>query len=253
MKTLVLSAGLGTRLGPLTRNLPKPMLPLGGKPLLEHIIELLRQHGITDVALNLHHKPDVILRHFGSGEAWGMRLRYSYEATLLGSAGTALRQLAWVYPDPFLLYYGDVYSDIDLTDLIEQHRAGNALATIAVNPVDDPTRCGIVEFDEERRVRRFLEKPATDQVFSNWANSGIYILQPEVLRYVTDIPSDFGSDIFPRLLESGQPVNVYPCTGCVIDIGTPENYQRAQQLFADPASAPTPTRLAHVGVSPVGA
>lgn len=249
MKALVLAAGLGARLGSLTRSLPKPMLPLGGKPLLEHIIELLRRHGITDVALNLHYKPDAILRHFGSGEAWGMRLRYTYEATLLGSAGTALRQLAWVYPDPFLLYYGDTYSDANLTDVIECHRAANAVATIVVNQVDDPTRCGIVEFDDSRRVQRFVEKPPADQVFSNWANSGIYVLNPDVLRYVNDIPSDFGRDIFPRLLQAGLPVQAYPFTGTLIDIGTPDNYQAAQQLFASGSAPSQSAQLKRIDVS----
>jgi len=260
MKALVLAAGLGTRLGPLTRHVPKPMLPIGGKPLLEHILELLRQHRITDIALNLHHRPDAILHHFGSGEAWGVRLRYSYEASLLGSAGTALRQLAWVYPDPFMVYYGDVYSDLNLTELIEQHRSSRALATIAVHQVDDPTRRGIVEFDNDGRARRFIEKPAADQVFSNtntkvhgvrscWANSGIYVLQPEVLRYVSDIPSDFGLDIFPRLLEAGQRIQVYPVHSTVIDIGTPENYQRAQQLFPEPVTQAYLTRLKRVEIT----
>jgi NDP-sugar pyrophosphorylase family protein len=249
MKALVLAAGLGTRLGPLTRNVPKPMLPLGGKPLLEWIIRLLHQHGIVDVALNLHHKPDVTLRHFGSGEAWGMRLRYSYEATLLGSAGTALRQLAWVYPDPFLVYYGDVYSDVDLSALIERHLAGGPLATIAVHRVDDPARCGIVEFEPDGRVKRFVEKPAADQIFSNWANSGVYVLQPEVLRYVSDIPSDFGTDVFPRLLEAGQRIQAHPITDTVIDIGTPENYQRAQQLFAEAQAAPAQLARMEVGTA----
>lgn len=248
MKALVLAAGLGTRLGSLTHNVPKPMLPLGGKPLLERIIELLRQHGIVDIALNLHHKPDVILRHFGSGEAWGVRLRYSYEATLLGSAGTALRQLSWLYPDPFLVYYGDVYSDIDLSELIDRHRGGSALATIAVHPVDDPTRCGIVEFDADGGVTRFVEKPAADQVFSHFANSGIYVMQAEVLRYVTDIPSDFGSHVFPRLLEAGQRIQACPVKGTVIDIGMPESYQRAQQLFVGDEAQPAPPRLSRMEI-----
>jgi len=240
MKALVLAAGQGTRLGTLTTNIPKPMLPVGDKPLLEHIIELLRQHGIVDIAVNLHHKPDAILRHFGSGEAWGARLRYSYEATLLGSAGTALRHLAWVHPDPFLVYYGDVYSDVNLTDLMEHHRDSHAAATIAVNEIDDPTRCGIVEFDAEYRVQHFVEKPAADQVFSRWSNSGIYVLNPEVLHFVRDIPSDFGHDIFPRLLESGLNIQAHPINGTLIDIGTPENYQRVQQIAAAKTSTPVP-------------
>lgn len=244
MKALILAAGRGTRLGPLTHDMPKPMLPVGNRPLLEHIIELLRRHDIADIAINLHHKPDAILRHFGSGDAWGVRMRYSYEAALLGSAGTALRHLAWVYPNPFVVYYGDVLSDVDLTELIEFHCTSQAAATIVVNQVDDPTRCGIVEFDASRRVQRFVEKPSADQVFSRWSNSGIYVLNPQVLHFVTDIPSDFGQDIFPRLLEAGLPIQAYPFNGLLIDIGTPENYQRAQQVVA---AQPTQSPLIFVG------
>jgi NDP-sugar pyrophosphorylase family protein len=250
MKALILAAGQGTRLGPLTHNTPKPMLPVGDRPLLEHIVELLRRHDICDVAINLHHKPDVILRHFGSGDAWGVRLRYSYEASLLGSAGTALRHLAWVYPDPFLVYYGDVYSDINLTELIERHHASQAAATIAVNEVPDPERCGIIEFDDSGRVKRFVEKPQADQVFSHWSNAGIYVLNPEVLHFVTDIPSDFGRDIFPRLLEAGLHIQAHPIHCTLIDIGTPENLQRAQLVAAK--SAPSPAvRLGRVGITPI--
>jgi NDP-sugar pyrophosphorylase family protein len=253
MKAIVLAAGMGTRLGSLTRHVPKPMLPIAGKPLLEHTIELLRRHGITDIALNLHHRPDVILRHFGSGEPWGVRLRYSYEASLLGSAGTALRQLAWVYPEPFLVYYGDVYSDVDLGELIHRHRESDAMATIAVHQVDDPTRCGIVEYDDGGRVRRFVEKPPADQVFSNWANSGIYALNPDVLHYVSDIPSDFGSDVFPRLLEAGCRIQVYPVTGTLIDIGTPENYQLARQLLVPEPTDQQHAQLKRLDISPATA
>lgn len=249
MKALVLAAGMGTRLGPLTRNVPKPMLPVGGRPLLEHIIEMLQACGITDIALNLHHKPDVILSHFGSGEMWGVRLRYSYESSLLGSAGTALRQLAWVYPESFMVYYGDVYTDANLSELIDRHTSAEAAATIAVHQVDDPTRCGIVEFDKSGRVRRFVEKPPADQVFSNWANSGIYVLNPEVLRYVTDIPSDFGNDIFPRLLDAGLHIQVHPLTGTLIDIGTPENLQAVQRLFASKSDLRQAARLEQVNIT----
>lgn len=239
MKAVVLTAGLGTRLGALTKNKPKAMLPVNGRPLLEHIVELLARHNFTDVAINLHYKPDLILRHFGSGEAWGVRMRYSYEASLLGSAGTALRQLAWVYPDPFLVYYGDVYSDVDLTGLIEHHRSSGAAATLVVNTVDDPTRVGIVEFGKDQRVKRFVEKPPAHEALSTWGNSGIYVLNPEVLHYITDLPSDFGNDIFPRLIDAGLHVQAFPFTGTLIDIGTPETYRQVQKLFSTSPSQPS--------------
>src|SRR3990170_3893903 len=135
MKALILSAGNGTRLGHLTDHVPKPMLSVGGKPLLEHIVALLRRHGISEIAINLHYRPDVILDHFGSGEAFNVHLVYCYEATLLGTAGSALSCLNWVYPDPFLVYYGDVYSDMNLTEVIEHHRAGQAPAPMGVTRV----------------------------------------------------------------------------------------------------------------------
>jgi NDP-sugar pyrophosphorylase family protein len=243
MKALIPAAGLGTRLGSLTRNIPKPMLPVGGRPLLEHIVELLRSHGITEIALNLHYKPDAILNHFGSGAAWGVRLRYSYEAELLGSAGTALRHLAWFYPEPFLVYYGGVYSDAHLSGLMQRHLISGAAATIAVYQAPDPTRYGAVLFDKNGRVRSFVEKPPADGASSHWANSGIYVLNPEVLHFVTNIPSDFESDVFPRLLDAGQMILAYPLTGTLIDIDTPENYQVVQQLFPAQGASSQSARL----------
>ena len=251
MKAMILAAGKGTRLGHLTNHLPKPMLPLGGRPLLEHIVELLRRHNLIDIAINLHHQPDAILRHFGSGEVWGVRLRYSYEASLLGSAGTALRHLAWVHPDPFVVYYGDVYSDVNLSEMIAAHLCGGMSATIAVHQVADPSQCGIVEFDRAGRALRFVEKPRPDQVFSNWANSGIYVLSPEVLRFVTDIPADFGHDVFPAALAAGWDIQVYPVRTPLIDIGTPENYRLAQQLL-DPAAAAR-SALERIDITPAAA
>jgi len=230
MKALILSAGNGTRLGHLTDHVPKPMLSVGGKPLLEHIVALLRRHGISEIAINLHYRPDVILDHFGSGEAFNVHLVYCYEATLLGTAGSALSCLNWVYPDPFLVYYGDVYSDMNLTEVIEHHRACQALATIVVNRVNDPTRCGIVEFDGDRRVKRFVEKPSADEVFSRWSNSGVYVLNPKALEFISHIPSDFGKDVFPRLLEAGVHIQAHPITETLIDIGTPKNLWHVQRL-----------------------
>jgi NDP-sugar pyrophosphorylase family protein len=232
MKALILAAGEGTRLRPLTNDRPKPMLPLGDVPLLEQIVLLLKQHGVTQIAINLHYRPWSIVHHLGHGRRWDVHIHYSFEETLLGSAGAAKR-LEWYFDESFIVYYGDVYTNMDLGGLIAAHRQGGAPVTMALYSVDNPTECGIVELDAQSRVRRFVEKPEPDQVFSRLANAGIFIVEPEVLSgLAAEEPLDFGHDVFPRLLASGQSIIGYPITDTLIDIGTMENYQKAQRLAA---------------------
>ena len=230
MKALVLAAGEGQRLRPLTGDRPKPMLPVGGRPLLEHIVLLLRKHGIEDIVINLHYKPWAIVSHFGSGEQWSVRIRYSVEEKLLGSAG-AVRRLAWYLREgPFVVFYGDVFTDLDLSALIAAHRQQHAMITMALYEVDNPTQCGIVELDEKSRVMRFVEKPAPDQVFSRLANAGVLVVQPEVLDLIpSDSVCDLGHDVFPKMLGQGMGIVGYPIRESLIDIGTPERYRRAQE------------------------
>lgn len=239
MKALVLAAGEGTRLGPLTADHPKPMLPVGDIPLIEHIVLLLKRHGVTDIAINLHYKPWTIIHHLGHGRRWGVRIHYSFEETLLGSAGAAKR-LEWYFDESFIVFYGDLYTNLNLTDLMAVHRQGGALLTMALYDVDNPTQCGIVELDERSRVRRFVEKPAPDQVFSRLANAGVLVVEPKVLTPIpAEQPCDFGHDVFPHILGSGQDIIGYPITETLIDIGTMENYEKAQRLAAQRA-APQP-------------
>jgi NDP-sugar pyrophosphorylase family protein len=229
MQALILAAGEGTRLRPLTADRPKPMLPVGDKPLLEHIVLLLKQHDITDIAINLHYKPEAITDYFADGARWGVNIQYSFEEELLGSAGAAKR-LEWFFDDSFVVYYGDVFTDIDLSDLLRMHKRGGALATLALYTVDNPTECGIVELDAKSQIRRFVEKPAPDQVFSRLANAGIFVIEPAVLAELPkDRYSDFGHDVFPQMLAEGRVLTGYPTTSTLIDIGTPENYRRAQK------------------------
>ncbi|MGD9101652.1 MAG: nucleotidyltransferase family protein, partial [Anaerolineae bacterium] len=177
MKALILAAGEGTRLGPLTADRPKPMLPVGGVPLIEHIVLLLKRHGINNIAINLHYKPWTIIHHLGHGRRWGVRIHYSFEEALLGSAGAAKR-LEWYFDESFIVFYGDLYTDLNLSNLIAAHHQGGAPLTMALYAVDNPTQCGIVELDEQSRVRRFVEKPAPDQVFSQLANAGVLVVEP---------------------------------------------------------------------------
>jgi NDP-sugar pyrophosphorylase family protein len=239
MKALILAAGEGSRLRPLTADRPKPMLPVGDAPLLEKIVSLLKRHGIIDIAINLHYKPWAIVQHLEYGRHLGVHIHYSFEEELLGSAGAAKR-LEWFLDESFIVFYGDVYTNMDLSRLIEVHRDSGAMVTMALYAVDNPTECGIVELDDHSRVRRFAEKPAPDQVFSRLANAGIYVVEPEVLSWLpADRQLDFGHDVFPQMLASGQTIAGYPIADALIDIGTPENYRKAQKLAAqqDAASA----------------
>jgi NDP-sugar pyrophosphorylase family protein len=247
MKALILAAGEGTRLGPLTAERPKPMLPVGGVPLIEHIVLLLKRHGVSDIAINLHYKPWTIIHHLGHGRRWGVRIHYSFEEALLGSAGAAKR-LEWYFDESFIVFYGDLYTDLNLSNLIAAHRQGGAPLTMALYAVDNPTQCGIVELDEQSRVRRFVEKPAPDQVFSRLANAGVLVIEPAVLDLVpAEQNYDFGHDVFPRMLATDQSIVGYPITETLIDIGTPENYQKAQQLVAQQATLqPQPDLLSQI-------
>jgi len=200
--------------------------------LIEHIVSLLKRHDISDIAINLHYKPWAIVEHLGNGNRWGVHIHYSFEEKLLGSAGAAKRLESYL-DESFIVYYGDVYTDMNLSGLMTAHRRGGALVTMALYAVDNPTECGIVELGERARVRRFVEKPRPDQVFSRLANAGIFVVEPEVLIPLPkECCLDFGRDVFPSMLAAGQPITGYPITDTLIDIGTPESYSRAQDIVA---------------------
>ena len=227
MKAVVMAGGEGTRLRPLTSNQPKPMVSIVGKPCMEHIVELLRRHGFEDVIVTVAFLPQAIRSYFGSGEALGVDIGYSVEESPLGTAGS-VRLAAGRLDDTFVVISGDALCDVDLTRLVEFHREKKASVTIGLKSVDNPLEFGIVVTDEEGRVERFLEKPSWGQVFSDTINTGIYVLEPEVLKHVpTDRPYDFSKELFPLLLEMGRPIY-----GCVLDgywqdIGNLDQYRQA--------------------------
>ncbi len=232
MRALILAAGEGTRLRPLTADRPKPMLPVGGSPILEHLVRHLRRHGIREIAINLHYKPEAIVEHFGDGQRFDVSITYSPEAELLGSAGAA-RQLDWFFDDTFLVLYGDVLTDLNLTALVEHHHARAAAGTITLYEAEDPTRCGIVKLAHDDRVVQFVEKPPSAS-FGTLANAGVYVLEPSVLRAVPPgQPFDFGHDLFPLLLEQGVPLYGYRAASYVLDIGSPERYAQAEADFRE--------------------
>jgi mannose-1-phosphate guanylyltransferase/phosphomannomutase len=227
MKAVVMAGGEGTRLRPLTSNQPKPMVPIVGKPCMEHILELLKQHGFEDVIVTVAFLPQAIRSYFGGGEALGMEVGYSVEESPLGTAGS-VRLAAGRLDDTFLVISGDALCDLDLTKLVEFHREKQASVTIGLKSVDNPLEFGIVVTDDDGRVERFLEKPSWGQVFSDTINTGIYVLEPEVLRHIpTDRPYDFSKELFPLLLEMGRPLYGYVMDGYWQDIGNLDQYRQA--------------------------
>lgn len=229
MKAMILAAGIGTRLRPLTDTTPKVMLPIEGKPLLEYHFDLLKKFGIRDIGVNLHHLPDVIRDYFGDGSRSGVNIRYSFEEELLGTAG-AVKKLEDFFDEPFLLIYGDNLVEVDFSKLIRSHESLGGLATIAVYHHPEPWTQGILEIDENGRVKSFVEKPPRDQIKSDFANAGIYVLEPEVLQLIPpETFFDFGNDVFPLMLKKNLPIYACEIEGYVQDIGTLERYAKAQK------------------------
>ena len=227
MRAVVMAGGEGTRLRPLTSNQPKPMVPIVGKPCMEHILELLRQHGFEDVIVTLAFLPQAIRSYFGDGESLGLSLEYSVEESPLGTAGS-VRLASGKLDDTVLVISGDALCDIDLGALVRFHRERGAAVTIGLKSVENPLEFGIVVTDEDGRIERFLEKPSWGQVFSDTINTGIYVLEPEVLQHVpSDRPYDFSKELFPLLLEMGRPLYGMVCEGYWQDIGNLDQFRQA--------------------------
>src|SRR3712207_6688518 len=222
-----MAGGEGSRLRPLTSNMPKPMLPIAKRPMMEHILVLLRKHGITDVVATVQFLSSVIRNYFGDGSDLGISLSYATEDVPLGTAGSVLGARDFL-AGPFLVVSGDALTDIDLEEVVDFHRSRGAAATLVLKRMKDPLEFGIVMTDAEGRVERFLEKPTWGQVFSDTINTGIYVLEPEVLRHVpTGRPYDFSKELFPLLLEMGRPIYGYVCDGYWQDIGNLDQYRQA--------------------------
>jgi mannose-1-phosphate guanylyltransferase / phosphomannomutase len=227
MKAVVMAGGEGTRLRPLTSNQPKPMVPIVGKPCMEHIIELLRTHGMEDVIVTVAFLPQAIRSYFSDGESLGMHIEYSVEDAPAGTAGS-VRLASGKLDDTFLVISGDALCDFDLTSLVEFHRARGASVTIGLKSVPNPLEFGIVVTDSDGRVERFLEKPSWSQVFSDTINTGVYVIEPEALSHVpTDRPYDFSKELFPLLLEMGRPIYGHVLEGYWQDIGNLDQYRQA--------------------------
>ncbi len=229
MKAVVMAGGSGSRLRPLTINRPKPMVPLVNKPVIGHILDLLKRHGITEVIVTLQYMAEDIQDYLGDGQSLGMKIEYSVEETPLGTAGS-VKQAQGLLNDTFLVVSGDAVTDIDLSALIEYHKAKKALATITLYHVSNPLEYGVVIVDENGRVQQFLEKPSWGEVISDTVNTGIYALEPQVLDYFEPgISFDFSKDLFPILLNKGDPMYGFIAKGYWCDVGNLSEYMRATQ------------------------
>jgi mannose-1-phosphate guanylyltransferase / phosphomannomutase len=231
MKGVIMAGGFGTRLKPLTINRPKPMVPVGNRPIMEHIVGLLRRHGITDLIAILYFQPEHITRHFGDGSQFGVRMRYVTADADYGTAGAVRYAGELIEGERILVISGDVLTDFDLRAALQEHEERRAEATIALTAVENPLAFGIVIADQQTgRIVRFLEKPTWGEVFSDTINTGIYILEPEAMERVPPLTNtDFSKDLFPQLLREGAGLYGHIAAGYWRDIGNIEEYRRANE------------------------
>ncbi len=231
MKAMILCAGYGTRLGDLTKAIPKPMLPIAGKPLLEYIINNLRKYGFNKLVINLHYKPDMIKEYFKDGSNWNVEITYSYEEKILGTGG-AIKNIESFFSqdDLFVVHYGDILTNQNYSEMIKYHKQKGAWATLLLH-----TRKGsnsVVTLDDHKRITLFCERPGKMVQSVNtgsWVNSGVYILKPQVFGYIPlgqvfDLPRDLFSQVFSAEKLYGYPLDGYRCA-----IDSPERYQMAQK------------------------
>jgi len=227
MKAMIMAAGVGSRLMPLTTDIPKPMIPMGNVPLMESIVKLLHNHGFNDIICNLHYHADYISSYFRDGSQLGVSLQYSREKELLGTAG-GVKNCEWFLNDTFVVISGDALTDIDLGALIDVHRRKGALATIALKEVEQVEHFGIVVTNKEGLIEKFQEKPKPREALSHLANTGIYIFEPEIFKFIPMRQFyDFGKQVFPHLVKIkapfyGIPINEYWC-----DVGSISAYCQA--------------------------
>jgi mannose-1-phosphate guanylyltransferase / phosphomannomutase len=238
MKAVIMAGGQGTRLRPLTSDQPKPMIPIVNLPCMEHIVELLRRHGFTDIAVTLQFLPDEIRDYFGDGSDWGVNMSYSVEDAPAGTAGSVkmAEQQLGLEGERLLIISGDALTDADLSRLVEFHEEKGSEATMVLKSVENPLDFGIVITEEDGRISRFLEKPAWGQVFSDTVNTGIYLLEPSVMDEIPDPEDgeyDFSKELFPGLLEEERPLYGYVTDDYWEDIGTLEQFAGAQRDVLD--------------------
>ncbi|MEY2749596.1 MAG: hypothetical protein RLZZ168_1612 [Cyanobacteriota bacterium] len=241
MKAMILAAGKGTRVRPITHTIPKPMIPILQKPVMEFLLELLREHGFTEIMVNVSHLAEEIENYFRDGQRFGVEIAYSFEGRIedgeligdaMGSAGglKKIQTFQRFFDDTFVVLCGDALIDLDLSEAVRRHKAKGAMASLITKrvPREQVSSYGVVVTDDDGRVRSFQEKPAVDEAASDMINTGIYIFEPEVLDYVpAGVPFDIGSDLFPRLVEDGAAFYALPMEFEWVDIGKVPDYWQA--------------------------
>ena len=227
MKAVIMAGGEGTRLKAVTGDMPKPMVPLLGRPMLEHIINLLKKHGFTDICAALRYRAGDIESYFGDGSRFGVRIRYRVEHEALGTAGGVKNCAGFYGDDDFLVISGDAACDMDLSLLMESHRRSGAAVTIALCRSSEPLSYGLVVTDAEGWIRCFIEKPQWSRVVTDLVNTGIYIISPRVMELVPGgVSFDFAKELFPLLLERGEKLLGVALDGYWCDVGSPLSYYR---------------------------
>ena len=241
MKAMILAAGKGTRVRPITHTTPKPMIPILQKPVMEFLLELLRQHGFDQIMVNVSHLAEEIENYFRDGQRFGVQIAYSFEGRIedgeligdaVGSAGglKRIQDFQPFFDDTFVVLCGDALIDLDLTEAVRRHRAKGAMASLITKrvPHDQVSSYGVVVTDSDGRVLSFQEKPPVEEAASDMINTGIYIFEPEVLDYIpSGEPFDIGSDLFPKLVEAGAPFYALPMEFEWVDIGKVPDYWQA--------------------------
>ena len=243
-----MAGGEGTRLRPMTANQPKPMLPVANRPIMEHVLRLLKRHGFDETIVTVQFLAALVRNYFGDGEEFGMSLQYATEEMPLGTAGSVRNAEDALRDEPFLVISGDALTDMDLTAMVDFHKEKGALVTVGLARMPNPLEFGIVITQEDGRIQRFLEKPTWGQVFSDTVNTGLYVMEPEVLAEVPPGEMvDWSGDVFPKLLKRGAPLFGYISDGYWEDVGTHESYLKAQ---ADVLARRVQTDIAGFEVSP---
>ena len=230
MKAMILAAGMGTRLRPLTDNRPKCLMPLAGRPLIEWTITWLKKYGVTACIINLHYLQEQVKDFIGDGSQFGLEVHYSFEPVLLGTAG-AVKKVADFFDEPFYLIYGDNFSQWNLEEMkvfFELHRP---MAIMAVHWRSDVTQSGMIEMAGDGQITKIIEKPKIEDVTSHYVNAGFFLMDPEIFRYIPeDQYCDFSYDVFPRVLQAGQKVYAVKMNKPIIGIDTLEAYEKANAL-----------------------
>lgn len=234
IRTIMMAGGKGTRLRPLTLVRPKPMIPLVNKPIIEYTIDMLKKSGFNDIIMTLNYMSTDIKKYFKDGSEFDVDIRYSVEKWPLGTGGSVKKAEKYI-DDTFMVVSGDVLTDVDFKDIIRFHKEKGAIATMVLTEVEDPTHFGIAVMDKDNKITEYLEKPAPEDAFSNVANTGIYIFEPEIFDFFEgkDKEVDFSKDIFPEVIKQDAGIYGYVFNGYWNDIGRPETYLEATYDILD--------------------